>query len=201
MAGGKKSAAAAGAWLCFEDESGQSLRPPKATTWGPQGCTPVAKVSGKGSGRVSVAGLVAAKPGQRSRLFYRTRTSRGRKGERKGFTEADYAALLTAAHRQLKAPVVVVWDGLNTHTSKVMRHFVDSHDWLTVVQLTAYAPDLNPAEGAWSHVKRHLGNLAARSVDQLAAVVRTLLKRIQHRPGLIDGFIAGTGLSIQPQAP
>lgn len=159
------------------------------------------KVSGKGSGRVSVAGLVATRPGQRSRLFYRTRVSRGRKGERKGFTEADYAALLTAAHRQLKAPIVVVWDGLNTHTSKAMRRFVATHDWLTVVQLPAYAPELNPAEGAWSHVKRHLGNLAARSVDQLAVVVKTLLRRIQYRPGLIDGFITETGLSIQPQAP
>lgn len=159
------------------------------------------KVSGKGSGRVSVAGLVAAKPGEHSRLFYRIRVSRGRKGERKGFTEADYAALLSAAHRQLKAPIVVVWDGLNTHTSKAMRQFVDTHDWLSVVQLPAYAPELNPAEGGWSHVKRQLGNLVARSIDQLAAMVRTLLRRVQYRPELIDGFIAETGLTIQPQAP
>ncbi|MFD2414930.1 transposase [Amycolatopsis pigmentata] len=44
-----------------------------------------------------------------------------------------------------------------------MRAFVDGHDWLSVVQLPAYAPELNPTEGAWSHVKRGLGNLAACS--------------------------------------
>jgi hypothetical protein len=64
-------AAATTAWICFEDETGQNLRPPKARTWAPRGHTPVTVVSGKGSGRVSVAGLVCLKPGARSRLFYR----------------------------------------------------------------------------------------------------------------------------------
>jgi putative transposase len=50
-------AAATGAYLCFEDEAGQNLRPPKARTWAPCGHTPVVRVSGKGSGRVPVAGL------------------------------------------------------------------------------------------------------------------------------------------------
>jgi hypothetical protein len=48
--------------LCFEDEAGQNLRPPKARTWAPRGNTPVARVSGKGSGRVSVAGLACYRP-------------------------------------------------------------------------------------------------------------------------------------------
>ena len=35
-----------------------------------------------------------------------------------------------------------------------MRAFTDAHcDWLTVVRLPAYAPDLNPAEGAWANMK------------------------------------------------
>jgi hypothetical protein len=43
------------------DEAGQNLRPPKARTWAPRGRTPVVRVPGKGSGRVSVAGLVCLK--------------------------------------------------------------------------------------------------------------------------------------------
>jgi hypothetical protein len=34
---------------------------------------------------------------------------RGRKGERRSFAEADYAALLDAAHQQLGGPIVVIW--------------------------------------------------------------------------------------------
>jgi putative transposase len=50
-------------------------------------------------------------------------------------------------------------------------------------------------------MKNGLGNLAVRNVDQLAAVIKNRLKRIQYRPALIDGFLAQTGLSLEPQPP
>ncbi len=79
---GTRLAAVARAYACFEDEAGQKLRPPKARTWAPRGRTPVVTVADKGSGRVSVAGLVCLKPGARGHLSYRVRIHRGRKGER-----------------------------------------------------------------------------------------------------------------------
>jgi hypothetical protein len=188
--------------VCFEDEAGQSLRPPKARTWARRGRTPVVAVSGKGSGRVSVAGLVCLKPGARGHLFYRMRIHRGRKGERRSMSEADYAGLIAAAHHQLQAPLIICWDNLNTHVSAVMREFTGAHpDWLTVVQLPGYAPELNPVEGVWANMKNGLGNLAARNVDQLAKIVRNRLKRIQYRPALINGFLAQTGLTLEPEPP
>jgi DDE superfamily endonuclease len=157
---GTRLAAATGAYVCFEDEAGQNLRPPKARTWAPRGYTPVVTVSGKGSGRVSAAGLVCLRPGTRSHLFYRVRVHRGRKGERRSMSEEDYAGLITAAHQELKAPVILIWDRLNTHVSAVMRAFISSHPgWLTKVRLPAYAPDMNPVEGAWANMKNGLGNL------------------------------------------
>jgi DDE superfamily endonuclease len=199
---GSRLAAATGAYVCFEDEAGQALRPPKARTWARRGHTPVVTVSGKGSGRVSVAGLVCLRSGARGHLFYRMRVHRGRKGERRSMSEADYAGLIAAAHHQLQAPMIVIWDNLNTHVSAVMHEFTGAHpDWLTVVQLPAYAPELNACEGVWATTKNGLGNLAACTADQLAAVVRNRLKRIQYRPALIDGFLAQTGLSLEPEPP
>jgi putative transposase len=179
------------------------MRPPKARTWARRGCTPVAVVPGKGSGRVSVAGLTCYKPGARSRFFYRTRLHTGRKGERRSMSEADYAGLVTAAHQQLHAPLILVWDNLNTHRSAMMRTLLQPRqDWLTVVRLPAYAPELNPVEGAWSAMKSSLGNLASCStVRQLSAIMKNRLKRIQYRPGLIDGFLAQTRLSLEPEPP
>jgi transposase len=50
-----------------------------------------------------------------------------------------------------------------------MQAFATGHpDWLAVIQLPAYAPDLNPVEGAWSVMKNGLGNLTAGTTDQLA---------------------------------
>ena len=94
-------------------------------------------------------------------------------------------------------------DNLNTHVSATMRTFTGAHpDWLTVVQLPAYAPDLNPVEGAWANMKNSLGNLSACATpDQLAAIMKNRLKRIQYRPALIGGFLAQTGLSLEPEPP
>jgi hypothetical protein len=55
-------------------------------------------VTGGHDTRVSLAALIAVRPGQRPRLIYRTH--RARCGDkRKGFTEADYARFLDAAHQ------------------------------------------------------------------------------------------------------
>ena len=89
-----------------------------------------------------------------------------------------------------------------THLSKRMNKFVAAHDdWLTVVRLPAYAPELNATEGVWSHLKRGLGNCAATGIDQLVSLVKTRLKRIQYRPELLDGFLGQTGLTLQQVPP
>ena len=50
-------------------------------------------------------------------------------------------------------------------------------------------------------MKNGLGNLAVRDVDQLAAIIKNRLKRIQYRPALIDGFLAQTGLTLESEPP
>ena len=89
MAGGKRTAADLGAWLIFEDESGQGLRPPKGRTWGRRGRTPVVKVTGAHNKRVSLAALIAVKPGCRPRLIYRAHRSGAQgKDQRDGRTDS-----------------------------------------------------------------------------------------------------------------
>ena len=153
------------------------------------------RVTGGHDTRVSLAALIAVRPGQRPRLIYRTHRAR-RGDKRKGFTEQDYARFLDAAHQQLGAPVVVVWDGLNTHVSRAMRELVAARDWLTVFQLPAYAPELNPVEPVWSHLKRSLANLTKHDISELTVLVKTRLRRMQYRPGLLDGFLAKPGLDL-----
>ena len=68
-------------------------------------------VTGGSNKRVSVAALIATRPGCQPRLIYRVhRGPRSRDERRKGFTEQDYARLLDGAHQQLGGPLVVVWD-------------------------------------------------------------------------------------------
>jgi hypothetical protein len=62
----------------------------------------VVTVTGGSNKRISLAALVAIKPGCQPRLIYRVHKNRRRsKDTRKGFTETGYAQLLDAAHQQL----------------------------------------------------------------------------------------------------
>ena len=50
----------------------------------------------------------------------------------------------------------------------------------------------------WSHLKRSPANLAKHNISQLTALVKSRLRRMQYRPGLLEGFLAKTGLDFTP---
>lgn len=86
---------------------------------------------------------------------------------------------------------------MNAHRSRAMRQLIAARSWLTACQLPAYACELDPAESAWSSLKRSLANLTKTNIDQLTALVKTGLRHVQRRPGLLDGFLARTGLDLR----
>ena len=109
-----------------------------------------------------MAALACLKAGQPGRFCDRMRGRRLRPGTRRAMSEADYAALITAAHRDLDAPVIVIRDHLPAHLSRKMQAFTTGHpDWLTVIQLPACAPDPNAVHGAWPVTNNGPGNLSA----------------------------------------
>ncbi|WOX12666.1 transposase [Streptomyces sp. N50] len=92
---------------------------------------------------------------------------------------------------------MLIWDNVRLHLTAGMKEFIDSNgEWLTVFQLPAYAPDLNPPERIWALVERDLGNLAAADLGEITRAVERRLKGIQYRPDLVDGCIAATGLIL-----
>ncbi|WP_443056868.1 IS630 family transposase [Streptomyces sp. MT206] len=196
----KGSGRPGGGYVCFEDEAGFTRRPPRGRTWGRRGVTPVVTISGRRSGRLSVAGLIAMRPGSRTRFCHRLRSHPAGKGTRRSLSELDFIALLDGVHQLVRAPIVLVWDRLNTHVSRRMRALVAERAWLTVFLLPAYSPDLNPVEWVWAHVKHSLANLAVVALDHLETLVRNRLKRLQYRPHTLNGFIAGTGLTLDTPA-
>ncbi|GAA3068113.1 hypothetical protein GCM10010448_59300 [Streptomyces glomeratus] len=93
-----------------------------------------------------MAGMICVRPGRETRLIYRTQMYRGRAGEQKGFRAREFADLLTSARQQLgDLPLIVVWENASAHHAKPLREFCERNsDWLTIVKLPPYAPDLNP---------------------------------------------------------
>ncbi|MGA6159499.1 transposase [Stenotrophomonas sp. NPDC087984] len=134
--------------MVFQDEAGQSMTPPRARSWGRVGRTPVVRVRGRGSGRVSMAGMVCYKPGKRSRLIYAAREYHGRKDEPKRFGWKDLRNLLVRARIQLGGPIVLVWDNVRLHLTAGIREFIAANaHWLTVFQMPGLRAGHQPAGG------------------------------------------------------
>jgi hypothetical protein len=71
-----------------------------------------------------MAGLICHKADQPTRLVFRMLVYRGRKGEKKGFRERDFASLLDAAHQQLGGNIVLVWDNYSHHVDAAIRDLI-----------------------------------------------------------------------------
>nr|WP_232838941.1 transposase [Streptomyces triticisoli] len=179
------------------------MTPPTSRTWAKRGHTPVIRVRGRSQRRFSIAALACYKQGERSRLVFRPkRHADHKRGGRRSLTWTDYRDLLTAAHQQLGAPLVLIWDNLNVHLDARLRTFIDTHDWVASYQLPYYAPDLNPVEGIWSLVRRAgQNNTAFTDPDHLMRVLRRTLRKLQYRSDVIDGCLAATGLTLTTSRP
>ena len=96
--------------------------------------------------------------------------------------------------------VVLIWDGLSAHWSTKMRAWLDSqHDWLTTERLPAYAPELNAVEYLWANLKDlELANRPTTTLAEVADATEQGIQRICKRDGLVFGFLAHTGLSLDP---
>lgn len=159
--------------IVFIDESGLSERPTRVRTWAPKGRTPVIEFH-FGWTHVSVIAALSPTNG----LF------RLHKGSIK---KEQLVEFLKALRSHLRQPLLVVWDGLKAHRSKLVREYLEStHGDVEVAFLPPYSPDLNPVEYLWAWLKRHaLANYCPANLDELNRTARAKLKSAQRRPSII----------------
>jgi transposase len=88
----------------------------------------------------------------------------GRKSDRGGFWSCTYeggldgdlfVTLLRRMMKNRRKPVHLVADGLPAHKTRRVKDYVAATNGkLTLHFMPSYAPDLNPDELVWSHMKR-----------------------------------------------
>lgn len=106
------------------------------------------------------------------------------------FRGPQFVEFMKALVRQIKGKLLIIWDGLPAHRSRVVKDYVDSLDGHVVLErLPAYAPELNPVEYICGYMKqRELANLCLHNIQQVGAFARNRLKSMQRRPQLISAF-------------
>jgi transposase len=92
--------------------------------------------------------------------------------------------------------LLVIWDGLPGHRSRLVKDFVAAQQGrLELERLPAYAPELNPVEYLWGHLKHHeLPNFCPKNLGELSHQAIHALRRLRRRPTLVAAFWKQAGL-------
>jgi transposase len=97
---------------------------------------------------------------------------------------------LKALKATLRGKLLVIWDGLPAHRSRVVRDYVESLDGhIQLERLPAYAAELNPVEYLFGNAKqRELANLCVPTIAEVRRYASRRLQSMQRRPTLVRAF-------------
>lgn len=105
---------------------------------------------------------------------------------------------LRQLRRQVRSPLVIVWDRLNAHRGKAVSDFVRRTSTISAVLLLAYAPELNPVEMVWAYLQTNpLANLPFLDLATLTATTRHHGRRLQRKQLLLRSFIRHSPLPLR----
>lgn len=86
--------------------------------------------------------------------------------------------------------LIIIWDGLRQHRSRMVRDFVSSTGRHIALEfLPAYAPEMNPFEYLWGHWNQHeIPNFCPKTFSELSYHPRRALRRMRRRRTLVTAF-------------
>jgi hypothetical protein len=148
--------------LHFEDETHVETNPTLGSVWHRRGQQPTVPAAGTNR-RLTVCGSVEAFGRGRVEVVQARQDSAG---------FARYLAALDARHAATGRHIILALDNGSCHTSQATQAAVaDRADWLEVIPLARYSPQLNPKEREWRTLKRDHRSHLARTLDEFVAEV------------------------------
>lgn len=155
--------------LHYQDETHLDTNPYLSRVWHRIGEQPTVPAAGTNR-RLTVFGSVEALGRGRVEVLQARQDSAG---------FARYLVALEARHAATGRDIILVLDNGPCHVSKATRTELTTRaDWLEVIPLARYSPQLNPKEHEWRRLKRdHRGHLAPTLrafVDAAVAGLETL---------------------------
>jgi len=163
--------------IFFLDEAGIRSDSVLGRTWAPKGQTPEVATSGR---RQAVNAISAVNA--RGEFWFRIYSQR--------LNKELFLQFLKAFLRGRRAPVFLVVDKHPAHIAKVVARYVQSlRGRLELHFLPGYAPELNPDEFVWNHLKSQgVSKTPLRQGESLRARIQRDLERIRRTPGLVRSF-------------
>ena len=172
--------------VVFVDESGFYLLPGVVKTYAPRGETPVLD-EWQTRDHLSVMGGVT--PQGKVYSLVRPHSLNG----------LHSVAFLAHLLRVVGGRLLVIWDGSPIHRRPEVKAFLgdQARNKIHLEALPPYAPDLNPVEWLWKHLKKvELRNLTCLDLEQLHMELHLALGRVRQRVALVRSFFEGAGLEL-----
>jgi transposase len=106
-------------------------------------------------------------------------------------------ATLQHLQHHLSGRIILIWIRARTHKSKKTQAYLATHAEISVEELPAYAPELNPEEYCHGNVKNHLKNARPADKTEMRQMLNRGFARLRLRPDLLLSFFHAAGLSVR----
>ena len=164
------------ATLLFLDEAGVHEDAPVGTTWAKKGERPTVRVSGARR-RINVISAISP----RGRLWFRCFNGT--------LTAVRFVEFLRGLLQDVRGKVCLVLDRHPAHVAAATRRFIaERKDRLSVHFLPPYAPDMNPDEHVWSHLKGMFRSDPLGEEEKFEQAVMGSMLEIQEDRSLVRRF-------------
>jgi transposase len=104
-------------------------------------------------------------------------------------TAEEVVLFLRHLLRQVRGHLMVLLDNGAIHRGPPVQELLTHTRRLHLVPFPAYAPELNPDEGVWNHVKKQLANGRPDTKTELMNVLSEEICRLAAAPDLLRGCI------------
>jgi len=179
----RKRAKRLGARIFFSDEAGFQSDPVLGRTYGLRGQTPVVKTSGQRQSLNVISAINA-----RGEFWAVTYT---------GKLNAESFVLFVQNFVESQAGrIFLVVDGHPAHKANAVKSYIQSlKGRLELHFLPPYAPDLNPDEFVWSHMKNNgVSKKPLKTNESLQSRVDHDLNSLKENPELVKSFFGATSV-------
>jgi transposase len=170
--------------MLFIDESGFYPLPSVVRTDAPVGQTPILR---EWWTRDHLSAIAAISP--EGKLHFHSQA--------RAIDSVAVIAFLEHLLREVPGRLIIIWDGAPIHRSHVIQEFLahGAAQRIHVERLPAYAPELNPGEGLWGHLKGvELRNVCCFTIRHLRNELLAAVKRVRRKPHIIKGCFQGAKL-------
>ncbi|MEW5947054.1 MAG: transposase [bacterium] len=107
----------------------------------------------------------------------------------KNIQQIEVCDFLRHLLHHLRVHVIILWDNGKPHKGEPIRELCRRFPRLHLELFPAYAPELNPDEGVWRHLKHYLANGRPDDQDELLSELFDLLFDLRQSPSLLRSFV------------